>query len=264
MPKGIPLHGDRSAWDAADYPEKHANDVDAADGIHHTIGTDAGQVAPGTHTHIEADITDLDHTDANAIHDNVAGEIAAIEEKTTPADADVTVIEDSEAGNAKKRLSWSNIKATLKSYFDGIYAALSHTHTETDITDLDHDAGKVAGIGVDLTGIADGDALVYDEYEDKIVPGEGGGGGASAFTDLTDVPASYTGQAGKFPKVKSTEDGLEFATLAGGGDVLGPATSTDGHLAVWDGTDNKTLKDGGVVPAGGSGETDVLMVQVFS
>ena len=187
MPKGIPLSGDRSAWDAADYPEKHANDIDTADGIHHTIGTDAGQVAPGTHTHIETDITDLDHTDANAIHDNVAGEIAAIEEKTTPADADVTVIEDSEAGNAKKRLSWSNIKATLKSYFDGIYAALSHTHTETDITDLDHDAGKVDGIGVDLTGIADGDALVYDEYEDKIVPGEGGGGGASSLNDLTDV-----------------------------------------------------------------------------
>lgn len=94
--------------------------------------------------------------------------------------------------------------------------------------------------------------------------GGGGGGGASAFTDLTDVPASYTGQAGKFPKVKATENGLEFATLAGGGDVLGPATSTDGHLAVWDGTDNKTLKDGGAVPAGGSGETDVLMAQVFS
>jgi len=49
---------------------------------------------------------------------------------------------------------------------------------------------------------------------------ESGGGGASAFTDLTDAPSSYTGQAGKFPKVKATEDGLEFATLAGGGDAL--------------------------------------------
>jgi len=39
------------------------------------------------------------------------------------------------------------------------------------------------------------------------------GGGAADFTDLGDVPASYTGQAGKFVKVKSTEDGLEFGTL---------------------------------------------------
>lgn len=41
----------------------------------------------------------------------------------------------------------------------------------------------------------------------------GSGGGAADFTDLGDVPASYTGQAGKFVKVKSTEDGLEFGTL---------------------------------------------------
>lgn len=39
------------------------------------------------------------------------------------------------------------------------------------------------------------------------------GGGAADFTDLGDVPASYTGQGGKFVKVKSTEDGLEFGTL---------------------------------------------------
>ena len=40
----------------------------------------------------------------------------------------------------------------------------------------------------------------------------GGGGGASAFTDLTDAPSSYTGQGGKFVAVKVTEDGLEFVT----------------------------------------------------
>ena len=76
----------------------------------------------------------------------------------------------------------------------------------------------------------------------------GGGGGASAFTDLTDVPASYTGQAGKFPKVNATEDGLEFATISGGGDMLastydpqaiaGDAFDTDNHT---DGTTNKVF-----------------------
>lgn len=35
-------------------------------------------------------------------------------------------------------------------------------------------------------------------------------GGASDFTDLGDVPASYSGQGGKYVAVKATEDGLEF------------------------------------------------------
>jgi hypothetical protein len=84
-----------------------------------------------------------------------------------------------------------------------------------------------------------------------------------AFKDLTDVPSSYTGLGGKFLRVKSTEDGIETASIAGGGDVLGPALSTDGHMAVWEGTNTKTLKDGGAVPSGGGG-ADILAVQVFS
>lgn len=38
----------------------------------------------------------------------------------------------------------------------------------------------------------------------------GAGGGAGAFTDLSDVDQDYTGDGGKFVKVKATEDGLEF------------------------------------------------------
>lgn len=41
----------------------------------------------------------------------------------------------------------------------------------------------------------------------------GSGGGAADFIDLGDVPASYAGQGGKYVKVKSTADGLEFGTL---------------------------------------------------
>ena len=41
----------------------------------------------------------------------------------------------------------------------------------------------------------------------------GGGGGASAFIDLTDVPGAYTGGAGKYVKVTETEDGLEFEVI---------------------------------------------------
>jgi hypothetical protein len=78
-----------------------------------------------------------------------------------------------------------------------------------------------------------------------------GASGVLDFTDLKDVPASYTAQAGKLVKVKTTEDGLEFAAPgAGTGDVVGPAGATDGHLAVFDGSTGKAIKDGGAIGVG--------------
>lgn len=47
--------------------------------------------------------------DADAIHDNVAGEIAALTEKETPVDADLILIEDSQDGNAKKKVQVGNL-----------------------------------------------------------------------------------------------------------------------------------------------------------
>lgn len=83
-------------------------------------------------------------SDTNAIHVDVIGEIAAITEKTTPVDADVALIEDSAAANAKKKLSWANIKATLKTYFDTLYAATAKGVTNGDAHD--HSGGDGAQI----------------------------------------------------------------------------------------------------------------------
>lgn len=41
------------------------------------------------------------------------------------------------------------------------------------------------------------------------------GGGATAFTGLTDVPSAYTSQAGKLVAVKGDESGLEFISAPG-------------------------------------------------
>lgn len=43
--------------------------------------------------------------------------------KTTPVDADYVGLMDSAASNVLKKLSWANIKATLKTYFDTLYVA---------------------------------------------------------------------------------------------------------------------------------------------
>lgn len=45
--------------------------------------------------------------------------------KTTPVDADLLAIVDSAASNVIKKLTWANLKATLKTYFDTLYMAIT-------------------------------------------------------------------------------------------------------------------------------------------
>jgi hypothetical protein len=65
---------------------------------------------------------------------NLAEQIVASAEKTTPVDADLVGIVDSASSNVLKKLSWANIKATLKTYFDTLYATISHTQNASTIT----------------------------------------------------------------------------------------------------------------------------------
>ncbi len=46
--------------------------------------------------------------------------------KTTPVDADAIVLTDSAASNKTKRTLWSNVKTTLKAYFDTLYNNYTH------------------------------------------------------------------------------------------------------------------------------------------
>jgi hypothetical protein len=53
---------------------------------------------------------------------SMAGEIHSLASKPTPTDTDETMLVDSAASYAAKRLTWSDIKTTLKSNFDTVYA----------------------------------------------------------------------------------------------------------------------------------------------
>ena len=56
--------------------------------------------------------------------------ISGLTGKTTPVDADTLVLSDSAASNASKKLTWANLKATLKTYFDGL-SFLDQTGSKT-------------------------------------------------------------------------------------------------------------------------------------
>lgn len=66
--------------------------------------------------------------------------INAATSKTTPIDADQVGLMDSAADNILKKLSWANIKATLKAYFDTIYKA-----TFSENTAFNKNFGTTAG-----------------------------------------------------------------------------------------------------------------------
>jgi len=53
-------------------------------------------------------------------------------------------------------------------------------------------------------------------------------GGVSDFLSLTDTPSSYIGNAGKYLKVNSSEEGLDFDTPTGAGDITAIGDVTDG------------------------------------
>jgi hypothetical protein len=67
---------------------------------------------------------------------------------------------------------------------------------------------------------------------------------STTFLGLTDTPASYVGQSGLIAKVKGTEDGLEFGSATGVGDVVGPISAIDANIVEFNGITGKLIKDG--------------------
>jgi hypothetical protein len=65
--------------------------------------------------------TSADVTDAT----NVGTSINGVTAKTTPVDADVIPLLDSASSNVLKKVTWANVKATLKTYFDTLYSTAS-------------------------------------------------------------------------------------------------------------------------------------------
>lgn len=78
-----------------------------------------------TYDIIKAAVLKVDGIEANAdVTDavNIASSIHGVSGKTPPIDADELGLVDSNASNALKVLTWANLKATLKTYNDTLYA----------------------------------------------------------------------------------------------------------------------------------------------
>lgn len=229
---GGQVHWDNVTDKAATYaPSAHATSHQSGEADEINVGGLNGLLAdpqtPAAHTHVEADITDLDHTDTAAIHDNVAGEIHAITEKVTPADNDELVIEDSADSFNKKRVKISNLPS-------GTGSGHTHVYNEDHSADCDDvetvfyaDDPFVAGtLAVFLNGLRQTKDVDYSE--------------TWASTGAEFVVAPHTGDELIFDYIQ------DAAPMA----ISGPYTESGlDEVVITETHDHSTESDGNLSPA---------------
>ena len=118
-----------------------ATTADIADSTNKRYVTDAQQTVLGSTSG-----TNTGDETAQRIGDLVNGAT----EKTTPVDADMVGLMDSAASNILKKLSWANIKATLKTYFDTLYFGRNTSTLSGDFTTNSATYTDITGLTVTL------------------------------------------------------------------------------------------------------------------
>lgn len=112
-----------------------------------------GKLVRGSEIGAEFDAIESAMAAAEAVN-ITAPVIVASTSKTTPVDADLVPIIDSAASNVLKKLTWANLKATLKTYFDTLYAAtgaFAASGANSDITSLSALTNGIVGTSGDQT-----------------------------------------------------------------------------------------------------------------
>lgn len=151
---------------------------------------------------------------------DAAGELAALTPKNPPIDADKAIYRDSTDSDALVTSTWTQIKAFLKTYFDGLYSTLSHAGRHVDGNDDIQDAtslqkglatsaqitaliaaiSKLAGIatGADVTGdnAPQAHAASHTDGNDDIQSATNAQKGVATAAQITALEANVSKLAG--------------------------------------------------------------------
>jgi len=118
-----------------------------------------------------------------------ATDIHAATSKTTPVDADEMPLVDSAASFSLKKLTWANLKATLKTYFDALYPSGSGTSTGTNTGDQTSVSGN-AGTATTLQNSRNIDGQAFNGSADitVIAPGTHAATSKTTPVDADEIP----------------------------------------------------------------------------
>ena len=117
--------------------------------------------------------------------------------------ATITDLSDVNLSNPVPDGSGIKWDSSTNRWVSGTFAGSSYTNSDVD----NH---------LNITGVSAGKILSWNGSDYAWVDdqtGGGGGGGSTTFTGLTDTPANFTSQAGKYLRVNAGANALEYVTL---------------------------------------------------
>lgn len=144
----------------------------------------------------------------------------------TPLDADEFGFWDV-VDSLLKKITWSNIKAILKTYFDTVYSALGHTHsgTDADYTDISANDTATDVTGAELEELTNGSTTTLHAHS-------GGGGLPNPFALTADItPTALSADVNDYnPTGLATADVLRLEASGDHRQITGLAGGADGRI----------------------------------
>jgi hypothetical protein len=169
-------------------------------------------------------------------------DVDTTESKTTPVDADAVLLQDSADSSIWKRLTWANLKATAKTYFDTLYVAGNTAITGATKTKITYDSKGLVTAGADaaiaditglqtaLDGKVDENAAITPATKTKVTYDAKGLVTAGADATTADIADSLNkryvtdAQLTVIGNTSGTNTGDQTITLTG--DVTGSGTGS--------------------------------------
>ncbi len=165
------------------------------------VNTPSGGISA---TNVQAALNELDTEKLSKGEEGTA--INGATAKATPIDADMLGVMDSAASNVLKKLSWANVKATLKSYFDSLYPSFEYGNWTPQLKGASPNGTYEIAVNYS-TFVRVGRLVCLSGYF-TLAGSVTGGGGAHAI--VTGLP--FNKRANTFPAGAVNASGIDLST----------------------------------------------------